>query len=98
MTSDAEPDLRTAALARLRITAEEAERLGPQFAGILEAFRVLESLDVEGVEAMTRASTDESVVRADEERPSLPVDAVLANAPQRVDDFFGVPKTIRGEA
>ncbi len=97
MDSDVETVRRTAALARLEITDEEAERLGPQFARILAAFRVLASLDVEGAEAMTHASGEESVLRADEERPSLPVDAALSNAPRRVDDFYGVPKTIGGD-
>ena len=84
----------TAELARLEITDEEADRLAPQFARILEAFRELASLDVEGVDGVARMGGTASVVRPDEERPSLPADAVLDAAPERIDDFFGVPKTV----
>lgn len=88
----------TAELARLEITDEEAERLAPQFARILEAFRELASLDVEGVSGVARMGGDDAVVRPDEPRPSLPVDAVLDAAPERIDDFFGVPKTVERPA
>ncbi len=35
-----------------------------------------------------------NVLREDEVRPSLPVEEVLANAPEPVGDFFSVPKII----
>jgi aspartyl-tRNA(Asn)/glutamyl-tRNA(Gln) amidotransferase subunit C len=34
-----------------------------------------------------------NVFRADEPRPSLPLDDVFANAPERDGDFFRVPPT-----
>jgi aspartyl-tRNA(Asn)/glutamyl-tRNA(Gln) amidotransferase subunit C len=34
------------------------------------------------------------VFRADEPAPSLPVDAALANAPDRHGDFYGVPAVL----
>ena len=34
------------------------------------------------------------VFREDELRPSLPVDAALANAPDRRGDFYGVPAVL----
>jgi aspartyl-tRNA(Asn)/glutamyl-tRNA(Gln) amidotransferase subunit C len=35
-----------------------------------------------------------NVARADDPIPSLPVEAVLANAPQREDDYFRVPAVL----
>lgn len=94
--STAEIDIvrRTAALADLELSLAEAERLGPQFARILDAFRALEALDVSGVEAMVRGAELLPRTREDDERPSLPAEAVLALAPAREGAFYGVPKTL----
>ena len=89
-----------AALARLDIDAAEAEALGTQFARILEQFQVLAALDVEGVEPRLGgldASATSNVQRDDVPRPSYPVEAMLANAPARVGDFYSVPKTVGGD-
>lgn len=89
--------LKIAALARLDIRGEEAARLSAQFARILEQFRVLETLDVTGVDPMiggldaTRAM---NVLRRDEPRPGLSAEDALRNAPARMEDFYRVPKTV----
>jgi aspartyl-tRNA(Asn)/glutamyl-tRNA(Gln) amidotransferase subunit C len=83
---------RTAALARLELDAAVAARLAPQFERILRAFEKLSEVAVED-----ESGADEGLAtrtRPDELRASLPVDDVLAAAPRRIDDFFGVPKTI----
>jgi len=84
-------------LARIRLDADEEQSLARQFQQILEHFRVLESLDVSGVEGMLGASRVADVVRKDDPRPSLPVDAMLANAPEHTPEFYCVPKTVGGE-
>ncbi|MCZ6598555.1 MAG: Asp-tRNA(Asn)/Glu-tRNA(Gln) amidotransferase subunit GatC [Planctomycetota bacterium] len=96
-SSDIETVKRTAALARLRISDAEAERLGRDFARILKAFEGLAGLDVEGARAVFRGGGETAVTRPDEPRPSLPVEEVLGNAPERVEDFYSVPKTVGGE-
>ena len=85
---------KTAALARLDITAEEVARLAPQFAQILEAFQTISRLDVGAARPMTRAGGEVPRMRPDLERPSLEPDAALGNAPERIEDFYSVPKTI----
>jgi aspartyl-tRNA(Asn)/glutamyl-tRNA(Gln) amidotransferase subunit C len=87
-----------AALARLRIEAEEEPRLAGQFASILQKFEALSELDVEGVEPMTGPLEPEDVLREDEVRPSLTPDQALSNAPDRQGNFYAVPKTVGGEA
>lgn len=94
--TDAGDVLRTAALARLSLDAAEAARFAPQLAAILDQFRALSAVPVEGVEPMTHAAAGEDVARADEPAPSLPVDAALANAPARAADYYRVPKTVGG--
>jgi len=97
-SSDEELVRRTAELARLSITADEAAHLAPQFARILEHFRTLSEVDLEGVEPTTGAFGLRDVFRADEPRESLSQDEALANAPERIEDFYSVPKTIGGDS
>lgn len=92
------PDvLHIALLARLSLDPARTAEVGAQFARILDAFRALSKLDVEGVEPMTRPTEVTDVLREDRERPSLPVEDALANAPARIDGFYSVPKTIGAE-
>src|SRR5687767_9522006 len=92
------PDvMHIARLARLSIDPAKKDELAAQFARILDAFQVLSSLDVEGVEPMTRPTDSSDVLRDDRARPSLPTAEALANAPVRIEDFYSVPKTIGGD-
>lgn len=94
--SEREAVRRIAALARLEIDAEEEERLGAQFASILDAFRSLSELDVPPAAPEPRPAGEETAPadRADEPRPSLPPGDLFANAPAREDDFYSVPKVV----
>lgn len=87
---------RTADLARLQLTSAEAEALMPQVDAILAHFEVLSAVDVEGVPPTLGATDLIDVKREDVPRPSGPLEALLANAPDRQGEFFGVPKTIGG--
>ena len=89
--------LKTARLARIELSPEEAGRLGPQFARILSAFEVISRLDLSGVEPMTSATDLADVLRDDAPRPSLPIERALANAPERIEDYYSVPKTVGGQ-
>jgi aspartyl-tRNA(Asn)/glutamyl-tRNA(Gln) amidotransferase subunit C len=88
---------RVAELARLRMDESELATLGAQFTSILRHFEVLSRLNVDGVEPMTGASDLADVLREDRPTASLTPDEALANAPERVGDFYGVPKTVGGE-
>jgi aspartyl-tRNA(Asn)/glutamyl-tRNA(Gln) amidotransferase subunit C len=96
---DVELVRRTAALARLELTPAEEPRFAAQFARILDAFRELAELDVAGVEDMTGpVAFADNVLRADEPRPSLPTEELLARAPAREGAFYSVPKLVGGAA
>jgi len=96
--SEIERVKKIAQLARLEVSNDEARRLAPQFARILEHFQTLAQLELPDVEPMAGATGLSNVQRADEPRPSLDRDELLAAAPDRRDDFYGVPKTIGGDA
>jgi aspartyl-tRNA(Asn)/glutamyl-tRNA(Gln) amidotransferase subunit C len=95
--SDLDTVYKVAALARLDVHEAEARALASQFARTLEHFKVLERLDVEGVEPMTGGSRHSDVQRDDVPVPSLDLERILANAPKRVDGFYSVPKTVGGD-
>ncbi len=83
-----------ARLARLHLDDAEKARMGEQLAKILTYIDTLRGLDTEGVEPTTHAVPVTNVMREDDPRPCLPPEAMLANAPDRVDDFFQVPRII----
>jgi aspartyl-tRNA(Asn)/glutamyl-tRNA(Gln) amidotransferase subunit C len=95
--SQTETVRKMAELARLASDEDEARASGAQFATILEHFQILARLPAEGVEPMTAPTRSSNVLRDDVPAPSLSPDTMLADAPQRIDDFYGVPKTVGGD-
>lgn len=83
-----------ARLARLHLTDDEVERMRQQLDAILAYIDKLRELAVDGVEPTAHAVPLVNVMRDDALRPSLPQDAALANAPDRADQFFRVPRII----
>jgi len=83
-----------ALLGRIRLTEEERERFTTQLNSILSYFAQLQELDTTGVPPMSHAVPLENVFRADEERPSLPADEALRNAPDQDRECFRVPRVI----
>jgi aspartyl-tRNA(Asn)/glutamyl-tRNA(Gln) amidotransferase subunit C len=86
---------RIATLARLRLLPPEEARLAGELSAILDYVRLLEELDVSGVEPMTHALAEGATPwRDDEVRPGLPPEEALANAPAREGTCFQVPRII----
>jgi aspartyl-tRNA(Asn)/glutamyl-tRNA(Gln) amidotransferase subunit C len=83
-----------ARLARLALSEAESERMREQLSGILAYIDTLRALDTAGVEPTSHAVPLVNVMRDDETRPCLSQDVALANAPDRSDDFFRVPRII----
>jgi aspartyl-tRNA(Asn)/glutamyl-tRNA(Gln) amidotransferase subunit C len=81
-----------ARLARLDLTAEERERLREQLGLILEHAAKVGEVATADVPPTAYAIPRSNVLRPDERTPSLSVEDVLANAPEREDDRFRVPR------
>jgi aspartyl-tRNA(Asn)/glutamyl-tRNA(Gln) amidotransferase subunit C len=79
-----------AMLARLGLTEEERELMREQLSTILEQVGRIQELDTEAIPPTAQVIALHNVWREDEVRPSLPVEAVLANAPESEDGFFRV--------
>ena len=85
-----------ALLARLRLSEEEVGAMTDNLGAILDYVDALRALDTASVEPMTHAVPFDCPMRADEVKPSLPVDDALANAPRRDGSFFQVPRIVPG--
>ena len=83
--------LHVARLARLALTDEEVERLTGELGKILDAVGVVAELDLVEVEPTSHPLDLVNVWADDEPRPSLPLEDVLANAPEAEDGLFRVP-------
>ena len=86
-----------AALARLALTEEELERYTEQLARVLDHAADVAALDLSGVAPTAHPLPVENVLRADEPRPCLDRDEVLAAAPEVLDGRFAVPRMLDGE-
>jgi aspartyl-tRNA(Asn)/glutamyl-tRNA(Gln) amidotransferase subunit C len=84
--------LHVARLARLELTDEEIERFGSELSKVLDWVETIEQLgDLADVEPTSHVVEVQNVLRADEPRPSLPVEEALASAPDAARGGFRVP-------
>jgi aspartyl-tRNA(Asn)/glutamyl-tRNA(Gln) amidotransferase subunit C len=85
--------LHVAALAQLELSEDEIARLTEQLGDILEAVGKVSELDLSDVPPTSHPLSVVNVFRPDEPTPSLPLEDVFANAPERDGDHFRVPPT-----
>jgi aspartyl-tRNA(Asn)/glutamyl-tRNA(Gln) amidotransferase subunit C len=83
-----------ARLARLELSEPEKERMRAQLDSVLSYIDKLNELDTSAVEATSHVLPLTNVFREDEVRPSLSQEEALANAPDRHDHLFRVPKIL----
>jgi len=83
--------LHVARLARLALTEDEVERLTRELGAILEAVGVVSELDLADVPPTSHPLDLVNVWDEDEPRESLPLEDVLANAPDHEGGLFRVP-------
>jgi aspartyl-tRNA(Asn)/glutamyl-tRNA(Gln) amidotransferase subunit C len=79
-----------ALLVRLGLSEEEVETFRHQLSQVLDHFRILQELDTTDVPPTAHVLPLTNVMRDDVPATSLPVEEVLANAPQREGDYFRV--------
>ncbi|MCK4958224.1 MAG: Asp-tRNA(Asn)/Glu-tRNA(Gln) amidotransferase subunit GatC [Planctomycetes bacterium] len=85
---------KVAKLARLQLDDAEVTQFSADLSSIVEYIEKLNELDTDSVEPLAHCLPVHNVFREDVVKPSLTVEQVLANAPQRADDFFKVPKIL----
>jgi aspartyl-tRNA(Asn)/glutamyl-tRNA(Gln) amidotransferase subunit C len=84
--------LHVAKLARLRLTDEEVDRYAGELSKVVDWIDAIGELgDLSDVQPTSHVVAIENRLRADEPRPSLPVEDALRTAPDAGDGGFRVP-------
>jgi aspartyl-tRNA(Asn)/glutamyl-tRNA(Gln) amidotransferase subunit C len=97
MSLDTAAVRRIASLARIRLEEEEVARMQAELNGILGWIEQLQEVDTDGVEPMAGGAPQGQPamrMRDDAVTDGGVPDAVLANAPDRMGAYFGVPKVV----
>jgi aspartyl-tRNA(Asn)/glutamyl-tRNA(Gln) amidotransferase subunit C len=94
MSLDAATVRRIASLARIHVGDAEIATLQTELNAILGWIEQLNEVDVEGVEPLTGAAQMALKMREDVVTDGGYVEKVLVNAPERVGNFYAVPKVV----
>lgn len=86
--------LHVARLARLALSEADADRLREELGNILDYIRQLDTLDTTNVVPTSHAVEMGTPLRDDCVRPFGDRESILANAPDRFEDYFRVPRII----
>lgn len=81
-------------LARLSFNEEEKEALIQDLNNVLGYIEKLNELDTENVDIIVNPYYIENRLREDEVKPSMELNDVLKNAPDKLEEYFLVPKVI----
>jgi aspartyl-tRNA(Asn)/glutamyl-tRNA(Gln) amidotransferase subunit C len=91
MSLSLEETKKVAKLARLALPESDLIAFQKQLSAILDYIDQLGKVNTDGVEPLAHPLPIENVFREDEPSQSLTPDEALANAPNRLADYFGVP-------
>ena len=94
MSIDQSTARRIANLARIAIGDEEANQLVPELSKIIDMVAQLQEVDTSGVEPMAAVIPHPMPLRDDVVTDGNRRDDILANAPEKAQGFFAVPKVI----
>jgi aspartyl-tRNA(Asn)/glutamyl-tRNA(Gln) amidotransferase subunit C len=97
MSLDTATVRRIASLARIRLEEADVPKMQAELNGILGWIEQLRAVDTEGVEPMAGGAPEGQPamrMRDDAVTDGGQPDAVLANAPDRMGEYFGVPKVV----
>jgi aspartyl-tRNA(Asn)/glutamyl-tRNA(Gln) amidotransferase subunit C len=82
-------------LSRIELTDEEVTTFTAQLGEILTAVDKLQQLDdLDETAPMAHAVEQTNILAEDAPAESLDVEAALGNAPQRIQDFYKVPRVL----
>jgi len=85
---------RIAKLARIRLADDEVPRLEGELNAILGYVEQLSEVDVDGVEPLSGGAQMAMRLREDAVNDGDYPERILANAPDRIGNFFAVPKVV----
>ena len=83
---------KVASLARLGLTEDEVSLFAQQFKHILNYFSILDEVNTEGVLPAYQISNNPSILRKDVVEPSLPLDDLMSNVPDKKNNQIAIPR------
>ena len=86
--------IHVADLARLDVDEERIDTFAVQLGKILEYVDTLENVDTTGVRPTSHAISMTNAFREDDEKQRFDRDSALANAPDKAEGSFIVPKVV----
>lgn len=97
MSIEIEEVERIAALAHIRLSAEELPQMARDLSVVLDYINQLSTIDIDTGAARSDLPGSATPMRDDEPTASLKLEAVAANAPASAHGYFMVPRVIGGE-
>ena len=87
--------LKIASLAKLELTEKEIKEYSKDLTNILKWMEELKEVDVSNVQPVTSVTKNELYEREDiAYKNTVEQEKILLNAPEKVDEYFTVPKVI----
>lgn len=99
---DKQEVLAVAKLGRLELSDGEVEKFSAQLSDVLDMFKKIDDIDLEGVEETSQITGLNNVSRKDEikceeDRTCCTADELLSNIPDRDGNLIIVPKILEGK-
>ena len=95
MLIDEKITLKIASLAKLALTEQEIKEYSKDLTNILKWMEELKEVDVSNVQPVTSVTKNELYEREDiAYKNTVEQEKILLNAPEKVGDYFTVPKVI----
>ena len=94
MKIDKNTTLKIAKLTRIKIEDSEIDELSAQLSSILDWVEQLNEVNTANVEPLNNVSMVKLPLRKDEESKEDKIKDVLSNAPEKLENYFVVPKVV----
>ncbi len=94
MKIDKNTILKIAKLTRVKINNNEISELSNQLSSILDWVEILNEVDTDNIEPLSNVSRSKLYLRKDEKNKEDKSNDVLSNAPEKLENYFVVPKVI----
>ena len=94
MKIDKNTILKIAKLTRVKINNNEIAELSNQLSSILDWVEILNEVNTDNVEPLSNVSRSKLYLRKDEKSKEDKSSDILSNAPEKLENYFVVPKVI----
>ena len=94
MKIDKNTTLKIAKLSRIKLKDDEVDELSLQLSAIVDWVEQLNEVNTDNIEPLSNVSMSKLPLRKDEDNLVDDSERVLSNAPEKLENFFVVPKVV----